>query len=134
MKIVSIVGARPEFVQATPVSRALAAAGHKEVLVHTGQHYDYRMSQSFFDELGAPTPAYNLNVGSGSHGKQTAQMLAAIEDVLLAELPDWVIVRGDTNSTIAAALAASKLHLPLAHIEAGERSDRFGAQLRGQGA
>lgn len=122
MKVVSVVGARPEFVQATPVSRALAAAGHAEVLIHTGQHYDYRMSQSFFDELGAPTPAYNLGVGSGSHGKQTAQMLTAIEEVLLAENPDWVIVRGDTNSTIAAALAASKLHLPLAHIEAGERS------------
>lgn len=122
MKIVSVVGARPEFVQATPVSHALAAAGHSEVLIHTGQHYDYRMSQAFFDDLGTPTPAYNLGVGSGSHGKQTAQMLSAIEEVLLAERPDWVIVRGDTNSTVAAALAASKLQLPLAHIEAGERS------------
>jgi UDP-N-acetylglucosamine 2-epimerase len=121
MKIVSIVGARPEFIQATPVSRALRQR-HTEVLVHTGQHYDYKMSQTFFDELGTPAPHYNLEVGSGSHGKQTADILIGIEQVLLQEQPDWVMVRGDTNSTLAGALAASKLHLPLAHIEAGERS------------
>lgn len=121
MKIVSIVGARPEFIQAAPVSLVLRER-HHEVLVHTGQHYDYLMSQTFFDELGVPAPDYNLEAGSGSHARQTAGMMTGMEDVLLAEKPDLVIIRGDTNSTLAGALVASKLNVPVAHIESGERS------------
>jgi UDP-GlcNAc3NAcA epimerase len=121
MKIVSVVGARPEFIQLTPVSRALQMR-HQEILVHTGQHHDYLMSQVFFDELGIPAPDYNLEVGCNSHSRQTAQILSRIEEVLIKERPDLVMVRGDTNSTLAGALAACKLHVPTAHIEAGERS------------
>ena len=121
MKFVSIVGARPEFVQAAPVCQALKDR-HEDVLVHTGQHYDYLMSQAFFDDLGLPAPTHNLGVGSGSPGRQTAEILTKLEETLLHEAPDAVIVRGDTNSTMAGALAATKLGLPVVHLEAGERS------------
>ncbi len=121
MKIISVVGARPEFIQTMPVSRAIGAF-HQEILVHTGQHYDYKMSQQFFDELEIPMPHYNLGVGSGSQARQTAEIMVGMEEVMLKEKPDYVIVRGDTNSTLAAALTSSKLCIPFAHIEAGERS------------
>ena len=121
MKILSVVGARPEFIQAMPVSRVLREH-HQEILVHTGQHYHYRMSQTFFDELEIPAPDFNLEVGSGLHGYQTARILACMETVLLDQKPDILIVRGDTNSTLASSLAACKLQIPTAHIEAGERS------------
>lgn len=122
MKIVSVVGARPQFIKAAPVSRAIRAGGHREFLLHTGQHYDYGMTDVFFEELEIPEPDVNLAVGSGSHGWQTAEILKGVEEVLTAQRPDHVLVYGDTNSTLAAALAACKLRLPLAHVEAGLRS------------
>lgn len=122
MKVLSVVGARPQFVKLAPMARAFHARGVDHVIVHTGQHYDPMLSDVFFQDLGIPAPDHHLGVGSGSHGVQTGAILAALDDVLLAEHPDWVLVYGDTNSTLAAALSAVKLHLPVAHLEAGLRS------------
>ncbi|NJD36169.1 MAG: UDP-N-acetylglucosamine 2-epimerase (non-hydrolyzing) [Betaproteobacteria bacterium] len=125
MKVLTIVGARPQFIKAAAVSRVIRdsfAGKIEEVLVHTGQHYDENMSQVFFDELDIPHPRYNLEISGGRHGEMTGRMLESIEKVLLDENPDWVLIYGDTNSTLAGALAAAKLHMPVAHVEAGLRS------------
>jgi UDP-GlcNAc3NAcA epimerase len=123
MKIVSIVGARPQFIKAATISRAISAqSGISEVLIHTGQHFDINMSDIFFTELDLRNPDYHLGVGGGTHGENTGRMLEAIEKVLISEKPDWVLVYGDTDSTLAGTLAAVKLCLPLAHVEAGLRS------------
>lgn len=123
LKVMTVLGARPQFIKAAPLSRALGASGTiVEVMVHTGQHFDANMSDVFFEELGLPKPDYNLEIHGGGHGEMTARMLQELEVVMLAERPAGVVVFGDTNSTLAAALAASKLHIPVFHVEAGLRS------------
>ena len=122
MKVLSVVGARPQFVKLAPVAEALTVREHEHVIVHTGQHYDPALSDVFFEELGIARPDRHLSIGSNSHGAQTGAMLAALETAFLDEQPDWVLIYGDTNSTLAGAVAAVKLHLPLAHLEAGLRS------------
>jgi UDP-GlcNAc3NAcA epimerase len=121
MKVLTVLGARPQFIKAAPVSRVLRRQ-HEEILLHTGQHYDDAMSDLFFRQLEIPAPDLNLGVGSGPHGAQTGAMLAGIEKVAIERRPDWLLVYGDTNSTLAGALAAAKLHIPVAHVEAGLRS------------
>lgn len=123
IKALTIVGARPQFIKAAAVSRAIRETdGIEEVMVHTGQHFDADMSDVFFDELSIPAPRHRLNINGGGHGEMTGRMLAAVEPILMEEKPDWVVVYGDTNSTLAGALAAAKLHIPIAHVEAGLRS------------
>lgn len=125
MKVVTIVGARPQFIKAAAVSRAirdLQGGTIEEVLVHTGQHFDANMSGVFFEDLDIPHPRFNLEISGGQHGAMTGRMLEAVENVLLEQKPDWVLIYGDTNSTLAGALAAAKLHIPIAHVEAGLRS------------
>lgn len=121
-KIITIIGARPQFIKASIVSKKLEESGIDEIVVHTGQHYDFNMSDIFFKELGMSDPAYHLGIGSANHGEQTGRMLIEIERVLLKEEPGMVLVYGDTNTTLAGALAAAKLHLPVGHVEAGLRS------------
>ncbi|MCR5723149.1 MAG: UDP-N-acetylglucosamine 2-epimerase (non-hydrolyzing), partial [Lachnospiraceae bacterium] len=120
MKIITVVGARPQFIKAAVVSHVLRKE-HEEILVHTGQHYDYNMSEQFFEELDIPKPNYNLGISGGSHAEMTGRMMMSIEDVLIKEKPDWLLLYGDTNSTLAAALAAAKLSIKICHVEAGTR-------------
>lgn len=124
MKLLTVIGARPQFIKAATVSRALAQhfPNAREILVHTGQHYDSNMSDVFFEELDIPRPDYHLGIGGGSHGQNTGRMLEKLDALMSDERPDWVLVYGDTDSTLAGALAASKLHIPVAHVEAGLRS------------
>lgn len=120
--VMTVVGARPQFIKAAPLSQALRAAGLSEILVHTGQHFDELMSDVFFDELDIPKPQYNLQINSLGHGAMTGRMLEALEAVALERKPDWMLIYGDTNSTAAGALCAAKLHIPIAHVESGLRS------------
>jgi len=122
VRVVSVVGARPQFVKLAPIAHAAKAANVEHLIVHTGQHYDPMLSDVFFEDLGIPHPDVHLGIGSGSHGAQTGAMLAALDDVFIEQSPDWVLVYGDTNSTLAAAISAVKLHIPVAHLEAGLRS------------
>nr|WP_239137981.1 UDP-N-acetylglucosamine 2-epimerase (non-hydrolyzing) [Actinoplanes regularis] len=122
MKVLSVVGARPQLVKLAPIAAAFAATPHEHVIVHTGQHYDHNLSDVFFSGLGIPDPDVHLGVGSGSHGVQTGAVLSAMDPVLEREKPDWVLVYGDTNSTLAGAVSAVKMHIPVAHLEAGLRS------------
>ena len=125
IKILTVIGARPQIIKASAISRAIRenfSDSIKELIVHTGQHYDQNMSEVFFEELQIPIPDFNLNVGSGSHANQTAEMLKGIENIIISEKPDCIILYGDTNSTLAGAIAAAKIHCPIVHIEAGLRS------------
>lgn len=122
LKVMSVIGARPQFVKAAVVSQALKAQNIQEILVHTGQHFDANMSDVFFKDLDLPTPDHNLDIHSLGHGAMTGRMMEALETLMLAEKPDWLLVYGDTNSTLAGALVAAKLHIPIAHVEAGLRS------------
>ncbi len=121
-KIMHIVGNRPQFIKLAPVSRAIRKRGHEEIIIHTGQHYDENMSDIFFEELGIPLPKVNLNVGSGTHAQVTANVISRLEEVVVDETPNAVIIYGDTNSTLAAAIVVSKLNIPLFHVEAGART------------